>query len=421
MGECCSKGCCGAPLRSYRNTKVVGHGGELQPITGRTVCLIFGFNYEGYPAEAHAGCPPLTSCLDGLRFGDLALACGAEVFEWYDQPRLPRNRGWPYRSTFLQELLKHGQTLRKEDMLVLYYAGHGTQVRDSNGDEKDGMDEVLCFVKPDGSKDFLLDDDVAETLAKCNPAVRILIVTDCCHAGTACDLDKPELRGRPIVHLSAVRDSQEAEDLGDGGAFTSSLLEIVEEFTREGETDLSVADVFNACFGKYDSRQESQDFKFERTEDFDPDTFPWPFFPPEGWEVQTRLDNEIRLGTMVFDISGLKKNLTRVATLTHSRGATGDLKKKKKSEAAVPALKYDSPPPQPFFGGGLNGQSIHGSPMLSPFAPTSFLTPNPYGAQQALGQFPFAASPGFGDPQSYQALPSQYPYATLGRQPLLRQ
>ena len=43
------------------------------------------------------------------------------------------------------------------------------------------------------------------------------------------------------MHFAAVQDSQEANDVG-GGAFTISLLEMIEDFAEEGYPQMSVED-----------------------------------------------------------------------------------------------------------------------------------------------------------------------------------
>eukprot|EP00929_Paragymnodinium_shiwhaense_P003202 TRINITY_DN103632_c0_g1_i1.p1 TRINITY_DN103632_c0_g1~~TRINITY_DN103632_c0_g1_i1.p1 ORF type:complete len:320 (+),score=83.29 TRINITY_DN103632_c0_g1_i1:49-1008(+) len=278
----------------YKNCEVVGNGGEMVMLNGRVVCVVAAFNYEGYGALEKSGCTKLTSVMDGIRFGDLARSSGAQVEEYYDcAPAGSRCLGFPLKDRILQRIEDHAHALGPRDVFIFFYAGHGTQTADADGDEDDGLDEDLCFVKPDGSSDFLKDDEVAMLLQNFNPETHILFVTDCCHGGTICDLAREELSGRPIVHLSAVKDSQEADDIGNGGAFTCSLLETVEELVRQREEDVSVVEVFNACYGKYNGRQSDQDFKFERTGDFDPDCFRWPLMPPYGWEVSTSLDRTI--------------------------------------------------------------------------------------------------------------------------------
>ena len=70
------------------------------------------------------------------------------------------------------------------DVLVFFYAGHGSQVRDRNGDElEDAMDEILC--PHDLDWDDALTDDILHSYFKRVPqGANLSIVFDCCHSGT---------------------------------------------------------------------------------------------------------------------------------------------------------------------------------------------------------------------------------------------
>jgi len=71
--------------------------------------------------------------------------------------------------------------LGKGDMLFLTYSGHGGQVRDTNGDEKDegGMDETWVLFDRQ-----LVDDELYDLWGKFKAGVRILVLSDSCHSGT---------------------------------------------------------------------------------------------------------------------------------------------------------------------------------------------------------------------------------------------
>ena len=70
------------------------------------------------------------------------------------------------------------------DELIFYYSGHGSQVRDRNGDElEDQLDEILCPY--DLNWDDLLTDDYLGALFKQIPkGVYLSMVCDSCHSGT---------------------------------------------------------------------------------------------------------------------------------------------------------------------------------------------------------------------------------------------
>jgi metacaspase-1 len=75
---------------------------------------------------------------------------------------------------------------RKDDVLVFYYSGHGSQVTDFSGDEVDGKDEILCphdtsFV----DAVFIRDDALLQVFSKLPAGVTLEVILDSCHSGTA--------------------------------------------------------------------------------------------------------------------------------------------------------------------------------------------------------------------------------------------
>lgn len=72
----------------------------------------------------------------------------------------------------------------KDDILFLYFTGHGTQIQDKNIDEADSKDEAFL---PSDYKDYIISDDLfKQVLAPCKANVTVLF--DTCHSGTAFDL-----------------------------------------------------------------------------------------------------------------------------------------------------------------------------------------------------------------------------------------
>jgi hypothetical protein len=74
------------------------------------------------------------------------------------------------------------------DELWFHYSGHGSLVRDTNGDEESRMDSCICpldFMR----SGFISDDIIRNNLADLVPkGVRLYMVLDACHSGTCCDL-----------------------------------------------------------------------------------------------------------------------------------------------------------------------------------------------------------------------------------------
>mmetsp|Transcript_101877 Transcript_101877/g.287439 ORF Transcript_101877/g.287439 Transcript_101877/m.287439 type:complete len:753 (-) Transcript_101877:214-2472(-) len=291
--------------RKFKNEKLRCQGGQVKRAYCRTICLVVGFDYKGYNAQLERPLCELTSIKDGLRFAGLAKASGAIVLEYYDDPSLPNSRGFPRRDVIVQELKQIGNTLGSNDSFVFFFGGHGMQALEPSADslEADARDEELCFVEPNGHYTPLKDDEIARIfLENFKPQTRILCVTDCCQSGTICDLSRAEFNGRPICHLAASPDTEDEVELevdytyGDGGAFTSSLLETIEDFVKRGRDAVSIAEVHNAAMDLYNSWAigEGYDrmvFQFERPALFDPNSFVWPLMPPPGWSVSTLMDS----------------------------------------------------------------------------------------------------------------------------------
>jgi hypothetical protein len=136
--------------------------------------------------------------------------------------------------------------------LFFHYSGHGGQVPDLNGDEIDGMDEVIFPVdfKQHG---FIVDDDMHAIMVKDLPeGCRLTALFDSCHSGTALDLPyiySPS--GRPkhgrlskreviiksranAVSWSACEDGQTSKDTfsmdgSAGGAMSNAFVNILKQ------------------------------------------------------------------------------------------------------------------------------------------------------------------------------------------------
>lgn len=76
----------------------------------------------------------------------------------------------------------------KKVLLFFAYSGHGHNIRDENGDEIDGRDEVLCPV--DFSQNgFIVDDLLKSRFVDKLPAnTKLVTLIDACHSGTMLDL-----------------------------------------------------------------------------------------------------------------------------------------------------------------------------------------------------------------------------------------
>ncbi|MEW6347755.1 MAG: caspase family protein [Thermodesulfobacteriota bacterium] len=96
------------------------------------------------------------------------------------------------KARFVQELKALAQKTQPEDLVLVYFSGHGTQIPDvAPIDEADGLDEAfVCYHDkqrltpgdPDLKNILFMDDEFA-ALMKQIPARRKVLIADSCHSG----------------------------------------------------------------------------------------------------------------------------------------------------------------------------------------------------------------------------------------------
>lgn len=137
----------------------------------------------------------------------------------------------PHSRNFLKYLDAFFANTTRE--LVVYYVGHGTSVRDLDGDEDDGYDEAFVF--DDGNIiDDVLIDHLIEHKNKDN---EIVLVTDACHSGSIWDIQAGDVHGRVlpdrIMSISAANDKQTAKqtmiERQEQGVFTHNMTKILKK------------------------------------------------------------------------------------------------------------------------------------------------------------------------------------------------
>lgn len=226
---------------------------------------------------------PLTCTIDAKNFKELASACGVtDVTAMYDeQCQAPLVE---------QQIRQVGGRCQPDDYFIFYYSGHGTNVADQSGDERDGQDEAFCFVDSNGQislQSCMIDDDFARIMVEStNPDVRIIILTDCCHSGTIADLSWSDWTGRDALSITGCLDNQTSGDIGKGGIFTHSMLLAIDKLAQSGESDYSVGLLYNATLEEDDAVFNSaQEITMQCASGCSPDRVAWPLIPTRPYSA----------------------------------------------------------------------------------------------------------------------------------------
>ena len=127
----------------------------------------------------------------------------------------------------------------------IHYSGHGSQIRDTNGDESDRKDEVI--VPSDYAQAGVISDDMIFKIIKQSKCPTMLLF-DSCNSGTVCDLmwnfnviqttkvsvaktNNTSISNPNIYCFSGCRDEQTSADIYNlasqqaGGAMTIAVME----------------------------------------------------------------------------------------------------------------------------------------------------------------------------------------------------
>ncbi|KAI0942106.1 hypothetical protein AcV7_002629 [Taiwanofungus camphoratus] len=101
---------------------------------------------------------------------------------------------WPTRENILAAMRGLVTGAQPGDHFVFHFSGHGSQVRNLDGTEKDGYDEVIWPINivlngDDEPGNYIKDDEIHDILVNHVPAgAHFMMIFDCCHSGSAADL-----------------------------------------------------------------------------------------------------------------------------------------------------------------------------------------------------------------------------------------
>jgi hypothetical protein len=208
---------------------------------GLVKALFVGINYKAIPQIQLYGC--INDALNMQKFiTGLYPSCKEQRVLTDDTAVKPTKANILAAIQWLVTGLKPGQNA------YFHFSGHGTGVKDMNGDEASGVDSCICPYN--GTRvEIITDDELRAALANKIPAgSKLFAVFDCCSSGTALDLQytwqcpmqdkltfsqdrKYALTPGKVYFLSGCQDGDVSWDVVNaqgqpGGALTFALLDI---------------------------------------------------------------------------------------------------------------------------------------------------------------------------------------------------
>ena len=206
--------------------------------------ILVGINYYNTPNQ-------LNGCIDDIinmrnMFIDAYGYNPANIKILHDStdPKVIKSDGLPTGANILNSFYALAMQSGGMEEVWFHYSGHGAQIRDTNGDEKSGLDDVIVPVDF-MTNGFIVDDDIYRLvqLIKC----RAIMLFDSCHSGTVCDLPwqfecKPvnylrtrvynkNLANPNVFMFSGCKDNQTSADTYNAstntyvGAFSNAFME----------------------------------------------------------------------------------------------------------------------------------------------------------------------------------------------------
>mmetsp|Transcript_15263 Transcript_15263/g.26720 ORF Transcript_15263/g.26720 Transcript_15263/m.26720 type:complete len:641 (+) Transcript_15263:60-1982(+) len=153
-------------------------------MTGVKKAFVVGCNYPGQPA-ALRGCVNDTHSWKDTLMKHYGFE-EKNILVMHDE--LEDKRLWPTLKNMKNGLRWLAEGANPGDVLFFSFSGHGTQIDSDDGNEADGKDEALC---PTNFREegLLLDNEIFDlVVTPLVSGVKLTIILDCCHSGTAVDL-----------------------------------------------------------------------------------------------------------------------------------------------------------------------------------------------------------------------------------------
>lgn len=152
----------------------------------RRAALLVGINYINTPNELNGCYNDIVNVSQFLR-SNLGYTSITMLTDG-NRNTLPTGHSNPTRQNILAGISNLVSGLVAGDEVLFHYSGHGTLIRDTNGDEVTGYDSCLCPIDYDRAG-IISDDELRVCLINKIPkGVKLYVILDCCHNGTGCDI-----------------------------------------------------------------------------------------------------------------------------------------------------------------------------------------------------------------------------------------
>ena len=189
--------------------------------------LLIGINYIGTSNELY-GCINDTIMMRKYLIEKRGYNAN-NIITLRDGPSLAQFK-MPTKENILNEiknLINKANTNNAEE-IFLHYSGHGSNIRDTNGDERNGYDDIIYPI----DFNYIADDELRANISHINNNTAFYIIMDCCFSATNVDLPYlytqqnnllvlqednskkyPELLNKNIYSFSGCTDNQTSADL----------------------------------------------------------------------------------------------------------------------------------------------------------------------------------------------------------------
>lgn len=207
--------------------------------------LLVGINYRGTQCQLN-GCINDVANMKSFLQDHASITEDAMVIMTEDSKLLPTRKNIIDQ---LQATICNINCLAEQSEsseLWVHYSGHGSNIKDINGDEIDGRDETI--VPLDYNTSGLITDDLLHNIfSELTPLCRVVCIFDCCHSGTILDLkyrydptgviveNKESCISSNITMISGCQDVQTSADAWINntwaGAMTAAFIDSMKNYT----------------------------------------------------------------------------------------------------------------------------------------------------------------------------------------------